>query len=67
MCRVMKRAVAYLTPYMEAEKQEAGGKGRVLLAPAPGEQHSFGPAHAFSQGRVASAQQVGFGAGLSLG
>ncbi|THF88171.1 methionine synthase [Deinococcus sp. KSM4-11] len=40
--RVMKRAVAYLTPYMEAEKQEAGGKGRVLLATVKGDVHDIG-------------------------
>ncbi|MFC3835239.1 MULTISPECIES: methionine synthase [Deinococcus] len=40
--RVMKRAVAYLTPYMEAEKQEAGGKGRVLMATVKGDVHDIG-------------------------
>ncbi|WP_165795318.1 methionine synthase [Deinococcus koreensis] len=40
--RVMKRAVAFLTPYMEAEKQEAGGKGRVLLATVKGDVHDIG-------------------------
>ncbi|BBN94577.1 B12-dependent methionine synthase, metH [Deinococcus grandis] len=40
--RVMKRAVAYLTPYMEAEKQEAGGKGKVLLATVKGDVHDIG-------------------------
>nr|WP_255638921.1 methionine synthase [Deinococcus betulae] len=40
--RVMKRAVAYLTPYMEAEKQQSGGKGRVLLATVKGDVHDIG-------------------------
>ncbi len=40
--RVMKRAVAHLTPYMEAEKQEAGGKGKVLLATVKGDVHDIG-------------------------
>uniref|UniRef100_UPI002869D327 vitamin B12 dependent-methionine synthase activation domain-containing protein n=1 Tax=Deinococcus sp. TaxID=47478 RepID=UPI002869D327 len=40
--RVMKRAVAYLTPYMEAEKQEAGGKGKVLMATVKGDVHDIG-------------------------
>lgn len=40
--RVMKRAVAHLTPYLEASKQEAGGKGRVLLATVKGDVHDIG-------------------------
>ncbi|WP_291428649.1 methionine synthase [Deinococcus sp.] len=40
--RVMKRAVAHLTPYMEAEKQEAGGKGKVLMATVKGDVHDIG-------------------------
>ncbi|GHF31026.1 5-methyltetrahydrofolate--homocysteine methyltransferase [Deinococcus metalli] len=43
--RVMKRAVAYLTPYLEAEKQAGGagaGKGRVLLATVKGDVHDIG-------------------------
>ncbi|GGL72661.1 methionine synthase [Deinococcus aerolatus] len=40
--RVMKRAVAHLTPYMEAEKQEVGGKGKVLLATVKGDVHDIG-------------------------
>ncbi|AIZ44790.1 B12-dependent methionine synthase [Deinococcus radiopugnans] len=40
--RVMKRAVAHLTPYMEAEKQQAGGKGKVLLATVKGDVHDIG-------------------------
>jgi len=47
--RVMKKAVAYLTPYMEAEKralEAAGGSvkpaGRVLLATVKGDVHDIG-------------------------
>ncbi|WP_199188288.1 methionine synthase [Deinococcus arcticus] len=40
--RVMKRAVAHLTPYLEAQKQESGGKGRVLLATVKGDVHDIG-------------------------
>ncbi len=44
--RVMKRAVAHLTPYMEAERansgQEAVGKGKVLLATVKGDVHDIG-------------------------
>ncbi|GMA14970.1 methionine synthase [Deinococcus metallilatus] len=41
--RVMKRAVAHLTPYLEAEKQEGGsGKGKVLLATVKGDVHDIG-------------------------
>ncbi|MFC4425454.1 methionine synthase [Deinococcus navajonensis] len=40
--RVMKRAVAYLTPYMEASRQESGGKGKVLLATVKGDVHDIG-------------------------
>ena len=43
--RVMKRAVAYLLPFMEAEKDEAGavgGKGRILLATVKGDVHDIG-------------------------
>ncbi|GGN30066.1 methionine synthase [Deinococcus daejeonensis] len=45
--RVMKRAVAYLTPYMEAEKQGSAdslgaGKGKVLLATVKGDVHDIG-------------------------
>ena len=44
--RVMKRAVAYLTPYIEAEKA-AGGKqgttaGKILLATVKGDVHDIG-------------------------
>ncbi|MGE3310343.1 MAG: methionine synthase, partial [Limisphaerales bacterium] len=47
--RVMKKAVAYLTPFMEAEKRElvaAGGSvkaaGKVLLATVKGDVHDIG-------------------------
>jgi 5-methyltetrahydrofolate--homocysteine methyltransferase len=44
--RVMKKAVAYLTPFMEAEKEAAGtaGKprGKVLLATVKGDVHDIG-------------------------
>ena len=44
--RVMKKAVAYLTPYMEAEKEAAGtagqARGKVLLATVKGDVHDIG-------------------------
>jgi 5-methyltetrahydrofolate--homocysteine methyltransferase len=43
--RVMKRAVAYLEPYMEAEKQLAGyrrGNGKIVLATVKGDVHDIG-------------------------
>ncbi|MEW5851732.1 MAG: methionine synthase [Myxococcota bacterium] len=43
--RVMKRAVAYLTPFMEAEKAQGGGRssaGKVLLATVKGDVHDIG-------------------------
>ena len=49
--RVMKRAVAYLEPYMEAEKEQARlegragadrGQGRVVLATVKGDVHDIG-------------------------
>ncbi len=43
--RVMKKAVAYLQPYLEAEKQAAGGahvKGKILLATVKGDVHDIG-------------------------
>jgi 5-methyltetrahydrofolate--homocysteine methyltransferase len=42
--RVMKRAVAYLEPFMEAEKVEGEGssQGRVLLATVKGDVHDIG-------------------------
>ncbi|HEV2304456.1 MAG TPA: methionine synthase [Candidatus Acidoferrales bacterium] len=43
--RVMKKSVAYLQPFMEAEKRVNGGgraKGRVLLATVKGDVHDIG-------------------------
>ena len=42
--RVMKRAVAHLTPFIEAEKQEgeASSKGKILLATVKGDVHDIG-------------------------
>jgi 5-methyltetrahydrofolate--homocysteine methyltransferase len=43
--RVMKKAVAYLLPFMEAEKREAGdtrARGKVLLATVKGDVHDIG-------------------------
>ena len=42
--RVMKKGVARLIPYLEAEKtdQEASGKGKVLLATVKGDVHDIG-------------------------
>ncbi|MEM9839251.1 MAG: methionine synthase [Pseudomonadota bacterium] len=44
--RVMKQAVAYLEPYMEAERQAGGAapeaKGRVLMATVKGDVHDIG-------------------------
>ncbi|MFP4484848.1 MAG: methionine synthase [Spirochaetaceae bacterium] len=43
--RVMKHAVGYLEPYIEAEKTDDGsdrGKGRVLLATVKGDVHDIG-------------------------
>ncbi|HNQ05163.1 MAG TPA: methionine synthase [Thiobacillaceae bacterium] len=40
--RVMKQAVAYLTPYIEATKTEASSKGRILMATVKGDVHDIG-------------------------
>ena len=45
--RVMKQAVAYLTPFMEEEKRQSGGgeletNGKVLLATVKGDVHDIG-------------------------
>src|SRR5262249_3097707 len=40
--RVMKKAVAYLLPYMEQEKSEARSQGKVLLATVKGDVHDIG-------------------------
>ena len=40
--RVMKKAVAYLLPYIEASKTEASSKGKVLMATVKGDVHDIG-------------------------
>jgi len=40
--RVMKKAVAHLVPYLEAEKKEGEKKGTVLLATVKGDVHDIG-------------------------
>jgi len=44
--RVMKKAVAYLTPYMEKEKEKSGnqgkGAGKILMATVKGDVHDIG-------------------------
>lgn len=42
--RVMKKAVAYLTPYIEAAKAAGGGgsKGKILMATVKGDVHDIG-------------------------
>ena len=42
--RVMKKSVAYLQPYLEAEKQSGGvqAKGRVVMATVKGDVHDIG-------------------------
>ena len=40
--RVMKKAVARLLPYMEAEKNESSSAGKVLLATVKGDVHDIG-------------------------
>ena len=41
--RVMKRAVAYLTPFLEAEKASGGSRrGRVVMATVKGDVHDIG-------------------------
>ena len=40
--RVMKKAVAYLTPYLEAEKEEGQTQGTILLATVKGDVHDIG-------------------------
>jgi 5-methyltetrahydrofolate--homocysteine methyltransferase len=40
--RVMKRAVAYLTPYIEQEKKSGESAGKVLLATVKGDVHDIG-------------------------
>lgn len=40
--RVMKQAVAYLEPYLEADKSQARTKGKILLATVKGDVHDIG-------------------------
>lgn len=40
--RVMKKAVAKLVPYLEAEQADSSGKGKVLLATVKGDVHDIG-------------------------
>ena len=40
--RVMKRAVAYLEPFMDAEQADGEGNGKVILATVKGDVHDIG-------------------------
>ena len=40
--RVMKQAVAHLEPYMEAERRESRGAGRIVMATVKGDVHDIG-------------------------
>jgi 5-methyltetrahydrofolate--homocysteine methyltransferase len=40
--RVMKRAVAHLVPWLEAEQAGSSGKGKILLATVKGDVHDIG-------------------------
>jgi 5-methyltetrahydrofolate--homocysteine methyltransferase len=40
--RVMKKAVAYLQPYLEADKAEGSNQGKILLATVKGDVHDIG-------------------------
>ncbi len=40
--RVMKKAVAHLTPYIEAEKVKGTAKGKIVLATVKGDVHDIG-------------------------
>ncbi len=40
--RVMKKAVAYLTPFIEAEKTKGETKGKIVLATVKGDVHDIG-------------------------
>ena len=40
--RVMKQAVAWLNPFIEAEKTQAEAKGKILLATVKGDVHDIG-------------------------
>ena len=40
--RVMKKAVAYLTPYLEAEKQQGQAQAKIVMATVKGDVHDIG-------------------------
>lgn len=40
--RVMKKAVSYLTPYLEEEKEQGATAGKILLATVKGDVHDIG-------------------------
>jgi 5-methyltetrahydrofolate--homocysteine methyltransferase len=40
--RVMKKAVAYLMPYLEEDKAESSSRGKVLMATVKGDVHDIG-------------------------
>lgn len=40
--RVMKKAVAHLTPYLEAEKTNSSSAGRIIMATVKGDVHDIG-------------------------
>ncbi len=40
--RVMKQSVAYLQPYLEADKKEGDTKGRIVMATVKGDVHDIG-------------------------
>ncbi|VDZ56492.1 Methionine synthase [Serratia odorifera] len=40
--RVMKQAVAYLEPYIQASKQQGSSAGKILLATVKGDVHDIG-------------------------
>jgi 5-methyltetrahydrofolate--homocysteine methyltransferase len=40
--RVMKRAVAYLEPYLDAEKQAGSSNGKIVMATVKGDVHDIG-------------------------
>ncbi len=40
--RVMKQAVAYLEPYLEADKSQSSSKGRIVMATVKGDVHDIG-------------------------
>ena len=40
--RVMKQAVAHLEPFMEADRRDARGAGRIVMATVKGDVHDIG-------------------------